>query len=488
MMLRTCIASGVLTLGCASAFAVSGATSLHAQSSRATPRPRAFAEFEGVYDYQGGTRLALVANDSILFAIIDEAKYPLRPGGKDRFINGGGDTIPFRRNAKGVVTGFTERNVFFARRSAAVSTTLAEAIRAVPRPRSPNGAPFVYRYVAPVDLNDGLRVGRATDVGMDSAILARLVSRVVDGTYADVHSILAYKSGRLVVEEYFYGYDRARVHQMRSASKSIVSMLLGIAIDRGKVANDTARVMPLLPYRAYANADTAKSNLRLRDLLTMRSGFACDDWDNTSPGNESRVYQSPDWVKFVMDLPMRTAPASKGSYCSGNVLVIGRIIERATGMALPRFAQQALFTPLGVSAANVRWNYTLNASNAATFAQLYLRPRDMMKLGVLFHQGGKWGERQIISRDWVDRSTAKWSTVGDQEYGYFWWHQWVNAAFSSGTKRVDMVVATGNGGQKIFLVPAMDLVVVLTGGNYNANSPATAIMAKELLPAIGGTF
>ncbi|HEY3745115.1 MAG TPA: hypothetical protein VGL17_02680, partial [Gemmatimonadaceae bacterium] len=147
-------------------------------------------------------------------------------------------------------------------------------------------------------------------------------------------------------------------------------------------------------------------------------------------------------------------------------------------------AQENLFTPLGIKPGDVRWNYTLASSNAATFAQLYMRPRDMLKIGILFQQHGKWGARQIISRDWVARSTERWSTVGDQDYGYFWWHQWVNATTPGGPRRVDMVVATGNGGQKIYIVPALDLIVVLTGGNYNSHSPAMEIMGKDLLPAI----
>jgi CubicO group peptidase (beta-lactamase class C family) len=263
-----------------------------------------------------------------------------------------------------------------------------------------------------------------------------------------------------------------------------VSALVGIAIDRGALTGDTELAMKRLPYKQYANPSPLKKRITLRDLLTMRSGFACDDWDGSSPGNESRVYQSEDWVKFVMDLPMVNPPGTKGSYCSGNVKIAERIVERATGKPLTQFAQENLFSPLGIRASDLRWNTTLSKSNAATFGQLYLRPRDMLKLGVLFHQGGSWNGRQVISREWVRRSTAQWSTVGDQRYGYFWWHQWVNAPAPEGMRHVDMVVATGNGGQKIYLVPSLDLVVVLTGGNYNTNSPATAIMSRELLPAL----
>jgi CubicO group peptidase (beta-lactamase class C family) len=286
------------------------------------------------------------------------------------------------------------------------------------------------------------------------------------------------------MEEYFYDYDGDRPHQMRSLTKSVVSILAGIAIDRGLLESDTTLVTKHLPYERYANPDPRKAELRLRDLLTMRSGLACDDWDVTSPGNESRMYQSQDWVKFVLDLPMAEQPGTRGHYCSGNAAVTGRIVERASGMPLPAFAQRNLFTPLGIRAGDVRWSFTLSASNAATFSQLYLRPRDMLKLGLFFQEQGRWNGRQVVSRDWVTRSTKQWSTVGDQAYGYFWWHQWVNAETAGGPRRVDMIVATGNGGQKIYLVPSLDLVVVMTGGNYNVNSPGTAIMAKEILPAV----
>jgi CubicO group peptidase (beta-lactamase class C family) len=442
------------------------------------------AEFQGVYAYHGGTSLAIVVGDSIVFAVIDEARYPLRPLGADRFLNAAGDTIPFRRGADGVITGFVERGVFFARHTPNIDATMAATVRAVPRPSGADGRPVSYAYKTPPDRSDGLRVGNLTEAGFDSATVTRLVNRVVDGTYPDVHGILVYRGGKLVVEEYFYGYDRERAHQMRSASKSVVSALVGTAIDRGALSSDTDLVTKRLPYASYANPDARKDRLTLRDLLTMRSGLACDDWTAASPGNESRVYQSDDWVKYVLDLPLTDQPGTIGRYCSGNVAVAGRIVERATGKPLPIFAQENLFTPLGIRAKDVRWNYTLSSGNAATFAQLYMRPRDMLKVGILFQQQGKWEGRQVISADWIARSTAHWSTVGDSEYGYFWWHQWTNAATSDGPRRVDMVVATGNGGQKIYIVPWLNLIVVLTGGNFNTNSPAMKIMANDVLPAL----
>jgi len=463
--------------------APAGAQPDPAAGSQDHPAPGALAEYEGRYEYHGGTTLTIVAGRDMLFAVIDEAKYPLRPSGRDSFVNNGGNTIPFRRAADGRVSGFDERGVFFRRLSPEVDAEAAAVVRATPRPPGPDGRPAPYVYAVPADLSDGLPVGRAVDAGLDAATVDRLVSRIVDGTYPDVHAILVHRAGRLVLEEYFYGYDHDRVHQLRSLSKSIVSALVGIGIDRGVLAGDGELVTKRLPYEQYANPDPRKDRLTLRDLLTMQSGLACDDWDRESPGNESKVYQSEDWVKFVLDLPMVTEPGTQGRYCSGNVKVAGRILERAAGTPLPAFAQVHLFSPLGIRASAVTWNFTLDSSNAS-FSQLYLRPRDMLKIGLLFHQGGRWGDRQVISREWVEKSTARWSSIGDQGYGYLWWHQYVNASMPDGPRRVDMIVATGNGGQKIYIVPSLDLIVVMTGGKYNASSSAMTIMARELLPAL----
>lgn len=476
---------GRLRVGRAAIVAAMTAVTAHSSGAQvARPARAPLADFEGVYAYHGDASIAIVAADSLLFAVLDEAKYPLRPLGDDRVVNAGGDTIPFRRGADGAVSGFTERGTYFARRTRVVEPAIVASVRTKPRPLGPDGRVAPYAYVAPRDLHDGIAVGDVAHAGLDTASVARLVAHVVDGIYPDVHAVLVYRGGRLVVEEYFYDYDRDRPHQMRSLTKSIVSTLVGIAIDRKLLEGDKALVAKHLPYARFENPDPRKDRLVLRDLLTMRSGLACDDWDGSSPGNESRMYQSADWVKFVLDLPMVEQPGMRGHYCSGNVAVAGRIVERVSGMRLPAFARQHLFTPLGIHARDWKWNYTLSASNAATFSQIYLRPRDMLKLGVLFQQQGRWNGRQVVSRDWVAQATKQWSTVGDQPYGYFWWHQWVNADTPAGPRRVDMIVATGNGGQKIYLVPSLDAVVVMTGGSFNASSPATSIMAKELLPAL----
>src|SRR5215207_9435805 len=217
-------------------------------SAQPSARPTSLADFEGTYAYHGSTSLAIVPADTLLFAVIDEAKYPLRPLGGDRFLNGSGDTIPFRRAADGVVSGFVERSVFFARRTPVVDSATAADVRTPPRPLGADGRAVPYAYVAPADVGDGLQVGDLTEAGFDTAGVARLMNRVIDGTYPGVHGVLVYRGRRLVVEEYFHAYDRERPHQMRSLTKSVVSALVGIAIDRGAIGGDTARVGKHLPY------------------------------------------------------------------------------------------------------------------------------------------------------------------------------------------------------------------------------------------------
>ena len=153
-------------------------------------------------------------------------------------------------------------------------------------------------------------------------------------------------------------------------------------------------------------------------------------------------------------------------------------------MRLPEFAQANLFGPLGISRPDWVWNYGLTNADKE-YSQIHLRPRDMLKLGMLFADGGRWHERQVISDSWVRASLAEHSHVDNVSYGYFWWRPWLNVETPSGSEHVNIVAAQGNGGQKIYLVPQYDLIAVFTGGGYNAEStPPNTIMAKIILPAL----
>jgi CubicO group peptidase (beta-lactamase class C family) len=130
------------------------------------------------------------------------------------------------------------------------------------------------------------------------------------------------------------------------------------------------------------------------------------------------------------------------------------------------------------------WNYDLTNADKE-YSQIHLRPRDMLKIGILFAHGGRWHGLQVISTSWVRASLAEQSHVDNVSYGYFWWRPWLNVETPGGSEHVDVVAAQGNGGQKIYLVPQYDLVAVFTAGGYNAEStPPNTMMAKIVLPAL----
>ena len=193
---------------------------------------------------------------------------------------------------------------------------------------------------------------------------------------------------------------------------------------------------------------------------------------------------SPDWVKATLDLPVINDRGTKGYYCSGGVAVVGRMTENAVHMRLPEFAQASLFRPLGIARTAWSWNYDLTNADKE-YSQIHLRPRDMLKLGILFADAGRWHGHQILSASWARTSTAEHSHVDNTSYGYFWWRRWLNVETPTGSQHVDVVAAQGNGGQKIYLVPQYDLVAVFTAGGYNAEStPPNAIMATIILPRL----
>jgi CubicO group peptidase (beta-lactamase class C family) len=275
---------------------------------------------------------------------------------------------------------------------------------------------------------------------------------------------------------------------LRSATKSFHSVLLGIAVDRGRIRGDRQPIAELLPWpvSSLANPDPRKAAITVGDLLSMRTGLACDDRDGSSPGNEQLIYSKPDWARFTMDLPMVAAPGTVARYCSGGVHVAGRLVEHATGEDLLTFARKNLFEPLGFK--GYKWPHQPVPENTGTFGQLYLRPRDMLKFGVMVLDKGRWRRRQIISRGWIERSTEPVTRIGSKEYGYLWWRQTFPLNAGGRRQDVETILATGNGGQKIFIVPSLQLVAVFTGGSYNSieDTPPNAIMGNVILPELLG--
>ena len=415
------------------------------------------------------------------------AKYPLEAVAKaDTFTNVAGNRVIFTRDESGRVSGYRlpdntaseseAEDQIFQRLSVGgdFSTEMWYPRLAAREPG------YEYRYTVPDDFRDGLPVGSIHATDLDTARINAMIRGIIDQTYPDVHSILLVKDGHLVLEEYFYEYDRETPHQLRSATKSVVSALVGTAIDQGLIESTDSRVLPNFTseYDSINHLTPEKEKITIDDLLTHQSGLACDDWNPDSPGNEVRMGQTGDWVKFILDLPMAAKPGTEAKYCSGGTVVLGRLVEKAAGIPLEAFAERHLFEPLGIE--EHKWRFEPDSSSSETFTQLYLRPRDMAKFGLLFSNGGRWDGREVISEGWIRKSTASQATVGDTDYGYLWWRPYLHVR---GGHR-NAIAAQGNGGQEIYLWPELDMVAVLTGGNYNQSSPTNRLFINHILPPV----
>lgn len=322
-----------------------------------------------------------------------------------------------------------------------------------------------YLYQLPMQRGDGLLTGSLREVGLPVAPIERMVRKTREGGYPNIHSILLIKDGKLVLEEYFHGYRRDTKHDLRSTTKSITSLLVGMALDKQIFRHRKQLVAPMLPtYQSLLATDPKKKTIQLEHLLTMSSGLACNDWVRASPGQEDKMYKSPDWLRFLFKVPMAATPGKRFSYCTGGVIALGAALAHQSRMPVPTFAKRHLFGPLGIR--DVKWSPARPKGVVDTGGHLYMRPRDMAKLGLLVLQKGRWKGRPVVSEGWIRKMlTPRWSRVG---YGYLWWRK---VAANRETKtRIVMHHTSGNGGQYIFVMPALKMVAVFTGGNYH--SPA----------------
>ncbi len=431
--------------------------------------------YEGLYKYYNHTtlKIAVSPRDTTFYAIVNQGRYILKPQAKDVFLTAAKETVTFLRDAAGVVNAYVTNKDTFKLISRDVHFPAQMWYpRMVADPKS-----FAYQYKKPGQLNDGLATAALTGTGLDAQLLATMMHRLVAGDYPNVHSILILKDNKLVFEEYFYEYTRDSLQEMRSASKSVISALAGIAIHQGLIKSVHERLADLLPEYHFANPSPLKDRITLQDLLDNQSGVNYDEaWDK-SIGNETDMGFSNDWVKYTFDLPMIDTPGIRGRYNSGNPITVGWLIEKYAKMPMYDFAAKNLFGPLGVT--DFKWNFKPDRSNADNFCQVMLSPRDMAKFGLLYLNNGLWQGKQVIPVKWVAESTAKHSVVQGVDYGYLWWLKYLDA----GNVRYHGFAAQGNGGQKIYVFRDLNLIVVTTGGNFNSQSPADELIKTYILPA-----
>ncbi|MBI2682810.1 MAG: serine hydrolase [Acidobacteriales bacterium] len=294
------------------------------------------------------------------------------------------------------------------------------------------------------------------------------------GEFKKITSVAVARHGKLAYEVYFDG-DANALRNTRSAAKSVTGILIGLALQEGKLSGVDARILDLLPEhrRKLQNPDPRKDRITVEDLLTMSSALECNDWEDFSRGNEERMYLIEDWAQFILDLPIaghmrgeKEEPPKYGrrfSYCTGGVFTLSEVITKVTGTRTDLYAQQKLFTPLGIPREQVQWAYS-PLGVPMTGGGLQLTTLGYLKLGQLYLNGGRWNGKPIINEAWVKASTTPKARIDETtEYGYLWWLK----SFQSGSRSHAAYFMTGNGGNKVFVFPALDMVVVITATNYN---------------------
>ncbi|MFW9830967.1 MAG: serine hydrolase domain-containing protein [Candidatus Thorarchaeota archaeon] len=311
---------------------------------------------------------------------------------------------------------------------------------------------------------------------MSSIKLAEMETHISQLPWGNlVQSVLIIRNGYIVHESYYnpaFGMDQ--ITNIFSCTKSLSSTLIGIAIDEGYIAGVNQTLTSFFPNRTIANLDARKQAITLQHILTMESGLAWDEWPYGADSSFTYMIESPDWVQYVLDQPMRYDPGEVWDYNSGGSHLLSMIVNQTAGTSTEEFAETHIFSPLGIT--NYQWGFdpqgvVFGGSNLA------LRPRDMAKFGYLFLNNGTWNGEELVSSEWVNESTTNYampyadnSEIG---YGYQWW---LNLD-------INTYLAIGYNGQQINIVPEHNLVVVFTA-TYEGASYST-IMSDYIIPAIG---
>jgi CubicO group peptidase (beta-lactamase class C family) len=327
--------------------------------------------------------------------------------------------------------------------------------------------------LTPASTGDGWTTSTPAAEGLNTDQITATLNAIRDGQFPGVDSIVIARHQRLVAEGYYNGYDRDTVHDLRSTGKSFISTLAGIAFDQGLVNIDDRLSTHIPDFESHRHMDDAKRAITLRHLLNMSTGLECNDGNESSPGWEERVYSSPDWIRFVLDLRMVSQPGTTPSYCTGGVVLLGHVISLRSSLALDAFAQQWLFDPLEIRQSVWRRSPDGRATGATGFG---LRPRDAAKLGALFAGEGVWNGRRVVSEAWALETRRSVVDLG-AGYGYLWWKR----TFPHATGPMETVFSAGNGGNYVFVVPSRELVVAFTGSNYSTSLSQTPF---RILPMV----
>ncbi len=369
----------------------------------------------------------------------------------------------------------------------------------------PPPPPAAYNYTQPADRGDGWGIASAADHGLPVAILENMMNDIRAGQFPNIDSIAIARNGVLIFDETIrtatayddglIGSNDLSIHRQFSASKSIMSLIVGIAIDEGYITDVGVSYLGLFPYQSYQNWDVRKNDITLENVLGMRLGLAWDEWvlPYTSPQNGLRQFydQNTDYSKGLLDLPLAADPGSFWVYNTVATISLGQMVQNAVPMSLLDYMNNKLILPLNIS--DFRFLTTpTGIPNAG--ASLYFRVRDMAKFGQLVLDGGLWNGQRIVSDTWISASMTPLSNLvfGNPEewdwqldgYGYQWW----TGSYDIDSISYEAYVAWGYGGQWIIVVPDFDIVIAANSHAYETDdggmNEAHALVRNYILDAL----
>lgn len=327
---------------------------------------------------------------------------------------------------------------------------------------------------------DGWTTSTPEAQGIDSEKLMAVLDFVEDSGI-DLHSLTVVRNGYMVLDVNFFPYGGDMLHRVYSVVKSVNATLLGIAIEEGYIEGPDQLLLDVFSKRTIANRDAQKEAITLSDVMVMSGGLACQDETGSDGANLDAMAESDNWSQLMLDLPMAYEPGTEWTYCDGFAHLLGSAIQEASGMSPLEFGTERLFEPLGIT--DIKWNADPQGVNFGGDG-LYLKPHDMAKFGYLFLNRGEWDGKQLVPAEWVDLSTCVtpsdcpfYELFGTLGYGYQWWIEGSEGYY----------LALGLGGQLIFVMPELDMVVVTTTSAANIDEMFGLIyglMSGNILPAV----
>ena len=336
-----------------------------------------------------------------------------------------------------------------------------------------------YQWKAPEDRGDDLKIGTLLETNTDINMLDSLSYRVMREQYPNIHAILISRNGLLIYEEYFYGWKAENLWLIQSATKSFTSALTGIALAKNEIKGIEDPICKYLDKYRQQACNSQNGDLKVRQLLSMTTGLEWNELEFDYGDERNSAYQcgkARDPFEYALSRSIIKSTEPVFAYNSMNHLMMNKILRKSTSLRNEKELKQRLLTPLKIEKVDV------GNEDFGVIGDISITPRDMLKFGMLYLNNGEWNGQQIIPSNWVKESTAsKIKISSDEGYGYFWWTK----MFTLNEKKIDSYYAWGYGGQYIFVVPSLQLVVAMTASNWimDEKKYAFEMMDKFILPA-----